>query len=202
MNWPIWLPRLAIMSSVARLTGRASRLKNSRTPRQSPWSRIGTAKAACRPAPTAAERRRNSGSSAMSAIHWGAASAQTRPGRRTPRSMATSRVMAANPERSGTGRLQSVAHRSRCVRMSSRQNTPRSQSRLVPIVSRIFGPACPSESASASTRVVSYWAASRRSAFLRRVTSWKTTTPPSVVPPSSRSGRPVTVIQVPSSRLG
>ena len=34
------------------------------------------------------------------------------------------------------------------------------------------------ESASARTRVVSYCAASLRSAFLRRVISWKTTTPP------------------------
>ena len=70
------------------------------------------------------------------------------------------------------------------------------------MVSRIFEAAWPGESASASTRVVSYWAASRRSAFFRRVMSWKTTTPPSTVPCSSRNGRPVTMIQVPSSRLG
>ncbi len=49
------------MSKVAWSTGRTSRLKNSRTPRHSPWSRIGTPKPACRPDSSAAGRRRNCG---------------------------------------------------------------------------------------------------------------------------------------------
>ena len=87
-------------------------------------------------------------------------------------------VMASNAGAGSRAVARRATQRSRCVGESTLQNAPRSQSRLSQIVSRIFGPDSAGESASASTRVVSYCAASRRSAFLRRVMSWKTTTPP------------------------
>ena len=96
------------MSSMARSTGRASRLKNSRTPRQSPRSRIGTAKAACRPASSAAGRRRNSGRRRCPAIHSGCALGPDAARQAGPALQGDLPVMASNRDRSRPGRVQSV----------------------------------------------------------------------------------------------
>ena len=144
MNWPIWLPRLAIISSVAVVD---------------------------RP-DLAAEELEHAQAIALEQDRHGEAGVQAGRlgGRRPPEEVGVvgdvrdPLGLRARPRRGRGGRIpssrldlpghgleprtgpgpagcQSAAHRSRCACGSTRQNAPRSQSRLVPIVSRICGPA-------------------------------------------------------------
>src|SRR6185312_2741943 len=57
MNWLIWLPRLFIVLRSSSSDCRIVRLKNSRTPRNSPPLRTGNAHAPCKPVLWAAQDR-------------------------------------------------------------------------------------------------------------------------------------------------
>ena len=96
MNWPICVPRLLIISRIARSVGRASRLKNSSTPRAVAPQQNGHGKRRVKPV---RQGRRLHGENWNRPRAPGSSSAarrsQTRPGSPTPRSMIVSRLWAS-----------------------------------------------------------------------------------------------------------
>ena len=141
MNWPIWLPRLAIISRMAwsdRPDLAAEELEDAQAfaPEQ---DRHGEGRRAGR-----SSARRAAEEVGLAGDVRRSTRARRRPrrgpGSRTPRSRAISRVMASNR---GSVQARPAARASRSAAAaacgSTLQNAPRSQSRLSQIVSRIFG---------------------------------------------------------------
>ena len=96
MNCPIWLPMVAIMSSMSRSGCRMSWLKNSMTPRTSPPSRMGKPNAACNISRAAMGARGKLASWTTSGMYAGSRLDQTRPGRPIPGLNVLSRMAASN----------------------------------------------------------------------------------------------------------
>ena len=202
MNWPIWVPRLFIISSMARSGGRASWLKNSRTPRQSPRKTIGTANAECKPSSWAAARRGELASRAISGIQAGWPSAQTRPGSPTATLVGQLAGQRLEPGADTVGRCHKVAQRSRWV-----CDVDSPEGAEVPVEALADGF---EDLGVGLGRRIGLGQNARR-LVLRRQSPLGFLSPGDIVedddpslqlPVSSRRGRPVTRIYVPSSRLG
>src|SRR5436190_5473069 len=152
-NWPIWLPRLASVSSRSSSGTRSSRVKNSIAPRTRCPLRTGKERPAWSPASAAARARGKFGSTRTSSIHAGSPVATTRPGRPSPSARTVSRDATSKLARSSGGAHQTATQRTtRSPSLSASHAAPNSQSRFDPIASRIASYAASVSPVSASTR--------------------------------------------------
>ena len=148
-HWPIWEPRLLIVSSRSSSSSRGAETKNSITASRPVVPRTGNAKPEHSPAAAAAAARGKPPSAATSGIHAGSPLAHTRPGSPSPERSCTARLSATKPS-AAPGRVHAARHAS--AGPSGSQTAPTSHASDSQTAASSSGYASASLATDASTR--------------------------------------------------